>query len=129
MNTDSPQTCAKCLAPVGNDAVFLKNGTYMCPSCYQRAFPVKKAPDKPKRFDVSVEGVIAIVAVIGVFVLGYFIYNHIAEQRRVEAIAAREAREAEDRRRQQELDEADARARKNEQERKDADARAREERA
>lgn len=121
---DPSETCAKCMTPVGNDAVFLKNGTYMCPTCYQRMYPAKKAPSRPKRIDISVEGVIAILAVIGVFVGGYFTYKYVTESRRAEAVAAREAEEAADRRRQEELAAAEARAARIAQDQKDADARA-----
>ena len=39
MDIDPSQTCSKCHAPIGSDAVFLKNGSYMCPACFQRAYP------------------------------------------------------------------------------------------
>ncbi len=112
MTENIPITCAKCHTLVGSDAVFLKNGTYMCPACYQRAYPVKAKPGKPKRFDISVEGVIAIIVVAGVVFLGYKVYDYVVASRRAEALAAQKAEEAAEARRLEDQARADERARK-----------------
>ena len=85
---DIHDPCSKCLNPVGPDAVLLKNGCYMCPACYQRAYPSKIKKEEPQRFFVSVEGVLAVVITVGVFVGGYFIYsNHVASEKTERALA------------------------------------------
>ncbi len=125
---DQPQTCAKCMAPIGNDAVFLKNGTYLCPACYQRAYPAGEGKKAPKRFDVSVEGIIAIIAVTGVCFLGYKVYNHFVDSKAEERRIALEREQREEQQRADELAAADARSRKAEIERKAADERLKAER-
>lgn len=82
--------CAKCRTPVGDDAVFLKNGTYMCPVCYQKYYGTAKPEAPPKRIHISVESVIAVIVVIGVFVLGYKVYSNSVESARLAAIAEKE---------------------------------------
>ncbi|HLX63876.1 MAG TPA: hypothetical protein VKX17_21570 [Planctomycetota bacterium] len=111
-NQDVPQTCAKCLEPVSSDAVFLKNGTYMCPACYQRFYGKKGEPGKSKNIFVSVEGIIAIVAVIGVFVLGYFIYDYVEKSRKEERKTAQAAEERAEALRKEEIAASEERARR-----------------
>ena len=85
--------CAKCLQEVGDEAVFLRNGTHMCPACYQRAYPLKPVAEKPKRIDVSVEGVLTILAVAGLLILCYKafeLYQHSSHDAALQAIQQKE---------------------------------------
>ncbi len=104
--------CAKCLCQVGADAVVLKNGSSLCPACYQRLYPAQKEPEKPKRISISVEGVIAIVAVIGLFGIGYKVFQHVSETNKAEMRAAKDALEAAEKRRLEDKAEQEAYAQK-----------------
>lgn len=80
------QPCSKCLNPVDNDAVLLKNGLYMCPTCYQRAYPAQEMKPDRQRFYVSVEGVLAVLLIIGSMYGGHLLYKNHMESVRAEAL-------------------------------------------
>ncbi len=118
------ESCSKCMCPIASDAVFLKNGTYMCPSCYHRMYPPKKVSSGRRHIFISVEGVIAIIAVIGVIFLGSKVFHYVMDMRREDAAAARAAEEAAEKRRHEEMLLAEERRKTAELERKAADAKA-----
>ena len=93
MDETRMQPCSKCLQPAGNDAVLLKNGCYMCPACYQRAYPVKAMSSGPKRVVVSVEGVLAILLTVGGMYGANALYQHHVKTTEAEAIAQKQAEE------------------------------------
>ncbi|HLX63875.1 MAG TPA: hypothetical protein VKX17_21565 [Planctomycetota bacterium] len=100
--------CAKCQSLLDGTAVFLKNGTYMCPACYQRAFPIKTS-EKPRRIDISTNGFLAVAAVIGLFYAGYKVVQFVMDYNRNEARLAQEAEEAAERRYREDAQAAEAR--------------------
>ena len=89
------EQCAKCLQPVGKDAVTLKNGTCMCPECFQLTYPAapRETMQKPRNTHISVEAVLASLLIIGAIVGGYLFYRNQQETKRLESAEARQAEE------------------------------------
>jgi len=115
------QPCSRCLEPVGDDAVLLKNGLYMCPSCYQYRYPVKKEVN-PQRFFVSVEGVLAVVLTVGGMVGAYTVYKNHLQSARTEALELKAAEEAAEIRKKELRDVVDVARQKDDSERIAAEA-------
>lgn len=86
------QTCEACQQELNGDEVQLKDGTFLCPSCFQQKFAPKPKVDVPWYSSLSTESIAAGVFVVAFLFAGYITYRHY----KAEAVekAAQEAEEA-----------------------------------
>lgn len=109
--------CSECGMSAGDDALLLKNGTTLCPECFQKNYGAKKEPS-PKRTGVSIEAAIAICVIIGILALCYGIYSKNVESNRLANIAEKKRAEKELKREEEERKAAELARRKYEEEHK-----------
>lgn len=66
--------CCKCATPLGDEAIYLKNGTHVCPLCYSLLDPNFRSAPKPSRIYLSAEKIIAAILLAGAG-LGLYAYS------------------------------------------------------
>ncbi|MEI6236666.1 MAG: hypothetical protein WCT04_26715 [Planctomycetota bacterium] len=97
------QLCSTCHNPAGHDAVVLRNGCLKCQTCFHRDYSPPVKTEAPSLSIISIEGVLAVVLLIGCLGGMIMIYRNqqetaAAEKREREKSEAAAAKKADDER-------------------------------